>query len=206
MTQAPISIHTTTPQLLRATGMAILAATVILVTIVVPAEYGRDPTGIGTALGLTALGAEAAEPVGPEPAPATGSAPVPAPARAGEAPLPRDNPMAVVASATPFATGEMSLTLQANEGAEIKALMRAQESFVFSWVSDGPVNFDMHGERPDGGKDFSSYWKDRGQTRGHGRFIAPFDGTHGWYWRNRGEQPVTVTVKVAGYYEKLYRP
>lgn len=188
MTQITTFIHATTPQLLKATGAALATAGIILVTAVLPAEYGLDPTGIGKALGLTALSSTAAAV-----APATLGAPEP------EA--------AVTRSESPFQNGEMSLVLQANEGAEIKALMRAGESFVFSWSTDGgPVNFDMHGERPDAGDEFSSYWLDRGKTSGHGSFTAPFDGSHGWYWKNKGTGPVTVTVKLSGYFDKLYRP
>lgn len=50
------------------------------------------------------------------------------------------------------------------------------------------------------------YWKGRNETSGHGAFQAPFAGTHGWHWRNRGSAPVTVRVKTSGYYEKLFRP
>lgn len=199
MTQPGTPLHPTTPQLLKATLGAAVFAAVILLTIVVPSEFGRDPTGIGNALGLTAMSSNAAESATTPALPAIEDAP--------SASLPKSNPSAVIASETPFATEEMSMTLEPGQGAEIKALMRARESFVFSWVSSGgPVNFDMHGEPPGGGESFSSYWRDREKVSGHGSFIAPFDGTHGWYWRNRGEQPVTVTVKVAGYFEKLYRP
>ncbi|MDO9067096.1 MAG: hypothetical protein Q7W05_01410, partial [Deltaproteobacteria bacterium] len=65
------------------------------------------------------------------------------------------------------------------------------------------VNFDMHGEPPNAGSDFTSYWKDKEQASAQGIFVAPFDGTHGWFWRNRGDKPVTVKVKVSGFYEKL---
>ena len=191
MNTNPSPLHPSTPQLLKATAGAVLGAGLILVTTVLPAEYGLDPTGIGKALGLTALSAEA------ERAATTPTAIAP--------PAPTD---AVIAYDAPYQNGEMSLTLQPNEGAEIKALMRAGESFVFGWSTDGgAVNFDMHGEKPDAGKDeFSSYWKDRAQTSAHGSFIAPFDGTHGWYWSNKGSAPVTITVRVSGYFEKLYRP
>ena len=54
--------------------------------------------------------------------------------------------------------------------------------------------------------EFTSYWKETERADGHGTFTEPFDGTHGWYWRNRGKAPVTVRVKVSGFYEKLYRP
>ncbi len=39
----------------RSLLLALLAAAVLLITIVLPAEHGIDPTGIGQALGLTAL-------------------------------------------------------------------------------------------------------------------------------------------------------
>ena len=85
--------------------------------------------------------------------------------------------------------------------------MRKGEQFVFTWVAEGgKVNFDMHGERPNAGDEFTSYWKAKQKTSAHGSFVAPFDGTHGWFWRNRGDKPVTVKVKVSGFYEKLYQP
>jgi len=199
MTEQITHIQTNTLQLLRATGIALAAAAAILLTTVFPAEYGIDPTGIGKALGLTALHA-------PDEVAATATGNKPVAAATGVAVLtePTD---AVVRQVGPFQNGEMSLTLQPNEGAEIKTKMLAGQSIVFSWSTNGgPVNFDMHGERPDAGDEFSSYWKDRAKSEAHGSFVAPFDGSHGWYWKNSGTAPVTVTVKLSGYYQKLYRP
>lgn len=42
--------------LLKSTLIALAVATVLLVTCVLPAEYGVDPTGIGRVLGLTQMG------------------------------------------------------------------------------------------------------------------------------------------------------
>jgi len=39
-----------------------------------------------------------------------------------------------------------------------------------------------------------------------GSFVAPFDGIHGWFWRNHSDKPVTIKVKVSGFFEKLYVP
>jgi hypothetical protein len=36
--------------------------------------------------------------------------------------------------------------------------------------------------------------------------VAPFDGSHGWYWQNRGTGPIIVEIEVSGFQEKLYRP
>ena len=101
----------------------------------------------------------------------------------------------------------MSLTLQPNQGTEIKASMRKGEQFVYSWVSTGgKVDFDMHGERPNAGEEFTSYWLDKQLGAAQGSFTAPFDGSHGWYWSNPGDKPVTIKVKVSGFHEKLYKP
>lgn len=42
--------------LLRSTLIALVVAIVLLTTVVLPAEYGMDPTGIGRVLGLTQMG------------------------------------------------------------------------------------------------------------------------------------------------------
>ena len=195
MTESTTTLHASTPQLLKATALALTAAGAILLTTVLPAEYGIDPTGIGQALGLTALHTPAGE-----------ASAVAAPAPAAST-FVTDPTASVIQQPTPYQSGEMTLTLQANEGAEIKAQMRAGETFVFSWVSEGgPVNFDMHGEKPNDGDKFTSYWKDRGKSAGHGSFTAPFEGSQGWYWKNKGSTPVTITVKVSGYFQKLYQP
>ena len=40
----------------RATIVALLVAAVVVVTAVLPAEYGIDPTGVGRRIGLTQMG------------------------------------------------------------------------------------------------------------------------------------------------------
>ena len=46
----------TNGQLLRATAIAAIAAGAILVTVVLPSEYGIDPTGVGRVAGFTQMG------------------------------------------------------------------------------------------------------------------------------------------------------
>ena len=184
----------TVPQLLKATGIALLAAAAILITTVLPSEFGIDPTGIGKAMGLTALSATNAEAAK---LPNTVATPAPV----------MQPPLGTVAkSEVPLRSDELSLTLQPGEGGEIKSTMRKGEQFVFNWVVEGgAVNVDMHGEKFNAGEEFTSYWKGKQLAKDQGSFLAPFDGTHGWYWRNRGDKPVTVKVKVSGFYEKLAR-
>jgi hypothetical protein len=191
-------------QLLKLTGIALAIAAVILVIIVLPAEYGIDPTGIGQRLGLASLSTGAASKAAPEPAK---EEPAKEPEKALTLTLPAGGGTVWKAS-RPYRSDELSLTLRPNEGAEIKASMQQGERFVFTWVTDGgAVNFDMHGEEFNAPSEkFTSFWKGSNASSGHGEFQAPFAGTHGWFWRNRGAKPVTVTVKTSGFYEKLYRP
>lgn len=45
-----------TSKLIKSTILAALGAGVLLVTVVMPSEYGIDPTGVGKMLGLTDMG------------------------------------------------------------------------------------------------------------------------------------------------------
>lgn len=194
----------TLPQLFKATGIAALAASAILITTVLPAEFGIDPTGIGKAMGLKALSATNAE-AAISPDPYASAAKLPSSAATAASVV--QTPAGIVAkSDVPFRSDDMSLTLQPNEGAEIKATMRKGEQFVFNWAAEGgSVNVDMHVEKLNAGDKFTSYWKGQQLSGDQGTFVAPFEGTHGWFWRNRGDKPVTVKVKVSGFYEKLAR-
>lgn len=175
-------------RLLRATAGAFVSALAILITMVLPAEYGLDPTGVGARIGLL------------RPAAAR------SPAVQG-IPLPTGSKDPVTRDPAPFRTDELTLTLAFGEGAEIKASMRAGQRFLFTWTAEGgPVDVDMHGEPFNAAPNvFTSYWKAEDQTSGHGSFEAPFDGKHGWYWEHVNSAPVTIKVKVSGYYDAIAR-
>ena len=49
-------------RLLASTLAAVFVATILLVTIVLPAQYGIDPTGAGRLMGLTALSSAGTRP------------------------------------------------------------------------------------------------------------------------------------------------
>ena len=194
-------------QLLRSTAIALVAAGALLTTTVLPAEYGIDPTGIGGALGLTQMGqiktsrsaeAAAAAKAAAAPAVATPAALAPAPASA---------PAAVqVAQAPSGKSDEMTITLRPGQGAEIKLDMRKGDQVEFSWQSSGgAVNFDTHGDPVNAPKNFChGYGKGReGSVKG--TLQAAFDGQHGWFWRNRGQADVNVTLKTQGQYSAIKR-
>ncbi|HAF42239.1 MAG TPA: hypothetical protein DCG90_10815 [Sphingobium sp.] len=191
----PTRISPSPAALAKATGGAALAAVAILTLFVLPAEYGVDPTGVGGALGLNGMvaGPEAeAAPVAPSATPAGIATPT------------KDS----ISKTAPWRQDEMTITLEPHSGQEVKAHMTKGDSFIFSWKSTGgPVKAEMHGEKVNAAEgEFTDYWKELEMTGGQGDFTAPFDGTHGWYFRNKGDTPVTVSVRTVGFYKDLFQP
>ena len=201
----------TTGKLLKSTGIAAAVAGVILVTVVLPAEYGVDPTRVGSLLGLTDMGqikrqlaeeteadaaadaAAAAPPVAVVPgAPAT---PVTGAAEATATPTPPD-----AAGARSDVT---TIELAPNQGAELKMDMQEGDTVRFTWTSSGGrVNYATHADRP--GLRYHGYGKGSLQTQ-TGDLTAAFTGSHGWFWRNRTGETVTITVRTQGAYSGIKR-
>jgi hypothetical protein len=202
----------TASRLLRSTAIAVGVAATLLVTVVLPAEYAVDPTGIGRLLGLTEMGSvkmaiarEADQEAAAEATPAA-SAPVMT-AQAASPPaaaaVPAVQAIAPAERAPAAKAEEMTLTLAPGQGVEIKATMRKGASVTYVWVTDGPkLNFDTHGDGT--GISYHGYGKGS-ESRSEGVLTAAFDGSHGWFWRNRAGKPVTVTLKVIGDFDSLKR-
>lgn len=211
-----------TARLVRATLVSILVAAVILVTTVLPAEYGIDPTGIGARLGLDALQPAVDEPAAPASAESAPAAPVPAAstdateantalAAKAAAAFGANAGQSLDAAAFSVSPGELrtdtfSVTLEPGKGAEVKSALKAGDGLVFKWTASADVAVDMHGEAAGAKGTWTSYAVEAAQREGAGTFVASFDGTHGWYWQNRGTEPVTVEIVVTGFQPSLYRP
>lgn len=219
----PKSELPTSRTLLRSTAIAVGVALLLLVTVVLPAEYAIDPTGIGRVLGLKEMGeikmslaaeaeadaaadvagrgTPAAAPVAPAAAPAAGTPTAAAPVTAAPAAA-----GAAGAAAAPASAGANShvteVALEPGQGREIKLAMREGARVTYEWtVAGGVVNSDTHADKP--GTPYHGYAKGRNQASDQGTLVAAFEGKHGWFWRNRGKQPVTVTLRTNGDYQGL---
>jgi hypothetical protein len=158
---------------------------------------------------VTVIGA----PVGAEePAPAPEPAPQPAPvAEVPVAVTPDPDPVeAAVAEATEAAPAapewrdEVSYTLAPGEGIEVKLVMEEGQVARFAWTANGGVvNYDTHA---DGGGQSISYEQGRAVPEQAGELVAAFTGNHGWFWRNRTDAPVTLTLRTAGQYAEMRAP
>jgi hypothetical protein len=206
----------TSKQLIRSTIAAAIVAIVVLVTTVLPAEYGVDPTGIGTVLGLTKMGeiktelaqeeqrhsgavmeANGVVSTSIQPSPANISLQQPA----VDTP-PQLSPIEVELEKT----DTVEHTLAPGEGIEFKLEMKKDAIATYRWATvDGKLNYDTHGDGYRGTKQSISYKKGRMVTSDKGTLKAAFDGYHGWFWRNRDTKPVTFKLETSGDYIALKR-
>jgi hypothetical protein len=189
-----------TGQLIRSTILAALVAGVLLACVVLPAEYGIDPTGLGQVIGLTRMGeikqSLAAEEKADRAKDLAALEQPQADAAAGQPALTADG------SLEP-ASHEMQITLAPDEGTEIKTVMQKGGRLEYEWWTDGgAANFDVHGDSRALGIDYHSYGKGS-EERAAGSIEAAFDGSHGWFWRNRGSTPMTITLKTSGAYSNI---
>ena len=183
--------------------LAGIVAGIVLVTAVLPAEYGVDPTGIGRALGFTALSApvrtiEITDVVGGNESLREAEIPD------FGAPVPLPNPAVHQAEDQAPRSKRFVVTIPPEGETEIKAVLREGKMILYTWSVDrGTIYSDMHGHNPDFGSEFFvRYLEDTDGAAGHsGSLVAPFDGEHGWYWVNINEFPVTVTLDVTGFYD-----
>jgi hypothetical protein len=169
--------------------LLVAAAVLLTVTVVLPAERGVDPTGVGSLLGLTEMGTIKVE-------------------------LAREAEADSIAEAAPRASFDRAdagtmfdstdVILAPGGTHEIKLVMAKDARVEYRWSVDrGVVNYDTHADSPT--IKYHGYAKGTGVKADSGRLIAAFDGQHGWFWRNRGRDTVVVTLRVQGHFSELKR-
>ncbi|MFZ5719649.1 MAG: hypothetical protein ACOY5Y_09330 [Pseudomonadota bacterium] len=179
-------------RLVLATLATLALAVLIVLGVVLPAEFNRDPLGTGRLSGLSRLWAPDDTVVDPR---AAGVA------RARE-------------YETPFRTDVVEIPLgDFMAGAdrselEYKVRMRKDATLIYAWEVVGDVDprdfrFDQHGHttpRAGEGMTVATYRQGFG-LRQQGALTAPFDGIQGWQFSNAGERPVVVRLRLAGFYD-----
>jgi hypothetical protein len=165
--------------LLKATAFASLLAVIVFFVAILPAEFGIDPTGLGNLMGLTQL---------------SGQVPV------AQATIPQAD---TIKQSIPDQKDSVDISIPAGKGLEYKFYLSKGDAMRYGWsTKDGELLFfDFHGE-PQGDTTgyFESYTVSTAKTA-RGSFTATFDGSHGWYWKNKGLYDVLVTLQTEGSYK-----
>ncbi|WP_151788647.1 transmembrane anchor protein [Acinetobacter ursingii] len=192
-------------KLIKSTAIAAVSAVIVLVTCVMPAEYAIDPTGMGKVLGLTKMGeikqslTEESE-NGINAAQAVNS--VEQISVETSTQTTTDNAQMIMPAIN---KESISIELKPGQATEVKLTMPQSASVNFDWKAvGGGLNYDTHGDPVNAPKGFyHGYGKGKNETTQQGVLKAAFDGKHGWFWRNRTENPVTVTLLVEGQFSEM---
>jgi hypothetical protein len=170
-----------------ATGVAVLVAVLILIAVVLPAEYGMDPLGTGRRLGLNVMTAPAPEPVAERDA--EGAVKL----------VPNiDGPMADYPGE--FKVDAREFTIGPYEFLEFKYHLEKGATMVFSWNASDDLIHDFHGDTDGATKDEPQSYDDQPLRHENGSLTAPFTGIHGWFWENPGGKAITVKLTAAGFF------
>ena len=175
----------TSSQLLKSTMVAICVGCALLILFVLPAEYGTDPTGVGELFGLKKMGEIKT--------------------RLKQDFL-KENDGAKDELMVESETGKenqdvMELVIAPNEAIEIKLEMKKGSIAKYKWTTqNGGLNYNLHGDGHKGSQNSIVYKKGRMTSFDSGEFKSEFDGHHGWFWRNRNNESVTVTLETIGDY------
>ena len=186
----------TSSQLFRSTLIALFVAVALLLCIVIPAEYGTDPTGVGALLGLKKMG-EIKASLEQE--------------ALNEKPKFDDYTSINEEMRERFETSighkdVKKFVIAPDDAIEIKLEMAKGSIIKYRWnTKSGGLNYNLHGDGYNGSQKSTTYKKGRMTSSDNGEFKAEFDGYHGWFWRNRNSEVVTVILETDGEYIQIKR-
>lgn len=107
-------------------------------------------------------------------------------------------------------TFEIKLASGDEAGHELEQKLRARQgaTIVYSWSVEGisnPEEFhaDLHGHTPPAPGYREASFRQGGGLADNGAFVAPFEGIHGWLFKNDSAGPAVVKLTVSGFYEPI---
>jgi len=101
----------------------------------------------------------------------------------------------------------IEVSVPAGKGVEYKFRSLKHGSVKYQWETDnGIVYIDFHGEvkqeNPPKNIFYESYTLAYSNNMA-GTLTAPFEGKHGWYFRNDTDEDIVVTLNLDGQYEVI---
>ena len=182
-------------QLLKSTIIAIIMIVILFVMVILPAEYGTDPTGVGKLLGLKEMGDIKMSLL----------------EESQNESLQESEPFSIVSDSVEaekisntINEDEVEITIEPGKAIEIKLEMKIGDVVQYEWRTiKGGLNYNLHGDGYKGSKKSINYKKGRMVPSDSGELKAEFDGYHGWFWRNREKFSVTVILQTSGDYIRI---
>ncbi len=166
-----------------AAGVALTGAA-LAVFVILPAETGWDPTGVGESLGLT----EIAEPTNME-------------LERGMARMETQEVLTLSDTPLPASEGVTDVweyELLPFESVEFKYTIPEGQPMTFHWEGTGTLAYDMHAHPFEGGVEMTESYSVGEAQEMNGIYTPAFTGIHGWFWENRSMDNVTLRLEASG--------
>jgi hypothetical protein len=181
-------------RLIAATLGALGLGALIVLGAILPAEFNRDPLGVGKLSGLSRLWAPEDKTVD---------------ANAGGVARAREYDAAFRSDVIEIPLGGFLDGVEKSE-LEYKVRMRKDATLIYAWEVVGTTDardfhFDQHGHttpKPGEAMTVATYKQAFGLKQ-QGALSAPFDGIQGWQFSNSSETPVLVRLRLSGFYDLI---
>jgi hypothetical protein len=94
----------------------------------------------------------------------------------------------------------ITFTLAPGDFVEYKYRMDKGAPMLYAWTASATVEYDFHTEPQNEPSSEAISFDFGAESTRTGSYVAPFDGMHGWYWKNPTDAAVTITLKSQGFY------
>jgi hypothetical protein len=95
----------------------------------------------------------------------------------------------------PFRQDALDLALAANGELQYRIAMQAGATLVYAWTAgQRTVVYQFADQKPGRAEE------------AHGAFVAQSSGWYRWHWKNPTGSPITIHLKLRGYYEPAAMP
>jgi hypothetical protein len=199
-----------TKKIVLATIAAALIGSFIVVTAVLPAEYGIDPTGVGKMIGFNKL-YQPVENVNPTGLPGIVALPsveilkLEGGGSEPEVVKPEEANFPAPEKQYEDREDSVQINLAAGKGIEYKVKMLKHGRIKYGWQTDnGIVYSDFHGDVKQDNPPEDIYYESYAIAYSNnviGNVLAPYEGRHGWYFKNITGNAITISLKMKGQYE-----
>ena len=197
-------------KIIEATIISMIIGFVLLLTAVLPAEFGMDPTGAGKLFGFSRLYIPEDGNTGTEGSGKMTLAGLPLikMEKAGsgtEVPIPSEanNPAPAIQLA--LREDSIEVIVPAGKGIEYKVYMLKHGQMKYEWSTNNTVlYFDFHGDVKQEDATKAVYFESYTIANSNnmvGTFLSPYEGKHGWFFRNKSNEDVKVTLRLKGEYQ-----
>ena len=178
-------------KLIAATAGALAAAALIVFGALLPAQLNVDPIGLGKLTGIIRLWAPGQKSINPN---------------AGTFKRMREYPTAPRTDVIEIPLNDPRTGFEL----EYKVHMQKDATLIYEWQAIGAkktsdVYYDFHGHTtPQPGTEMVvATYKQADGLKQQGSLTAPFDGIQGWFFSSGVEQPITIRVKLTGFYDLI---